>query len=246
MKLSPGAALNTSGVHVLFDANELSLLAAAADITPGYARAQLRVLQQRTDHAALTHAAAAFELVYADLADQAAVNNPTWRQAWTLVNQAQRMSLTRCDESRMLVMAQAIAYAMHNKQTDKAGEPYIDHVTTVAITVRALYPDDARVETVAWLHDVIEDTPMTLEELRAFGFGEDIIDAVDAITHQPNERRDAYYVRVAANPLAVIVKRADISHNARPDRLAMLDPKTRERLTVKYADAVAHLNALTT
>lgn len=94
------------------------------------------------------------------------------------------------------------------------------------------------VQAVAWLHDVIEDSPFTAENLIEWGMPTHVVDAVTCLTKLKGESRDDYYARVKSNPIALVVKLADISDNSNPDRLAKLDPETRERLTQKYAYAV--------
>jgi len=137
--------------------------------------------------------------------------------------------------------AEEVARAAHVGQVDKAGKPYITHPARVAGRVRG----NAELEAVAWLHDVVEDTPITLSDLLDAGFPERVVVAVDAITKREDESRDAYYVRVAADELAVQVKLADIDDNSDPGRLAALeDQATRDRLAAKYAYARAALTEL--
>lgn len=128
-------------------------------------------------------------------------------------------------------LAEAIARAAHAKQTDRAGRPYIEHVERVAAGVE---PADAPV---AWLHDVLEDTPITASDLAAQGIDARVIDAVEAITRHDDEAPDAYYARVLANPAALRVKASDLADNASEARLAQLDAPTRARLEAKYAHA---------
>jgi (p)ppGpp synthase/HD superfamily hydrolase len=97
---------------------------------------------------------------------------------------------------------------------------------------------------VALLHDVIEDTPYSLEHLKTHNFSSEVLAALDAITHRKGETRMAYYERVAANPLALKVKRADIAHNTSEARLKYLDEATRTRLVEKYRVAVETLDRL--
>ena len=131
-----------------------------------------------------------------------------------------------------------LARSAHACQTDKSGAPYIDHPARVAARVRAAgHGDEAQI--VAWLHDVVEDTDVTLDRIEQ-EFGPRIARAVDAITRRPDEG-DAYYRRVAADPLALTVKRHDIADNTDPQRLARPDPHTRDRLAAKYAHALAVL-----
>ena len=132
--------------------------------------------------------------------------------------------------------AKDIATTAHQGQVDKAGMPYIDHARRVAERV-ALVDDRPDAVAVAWLHDVVEDTATTLDELRARGFGHDVVAAVDAMTRRPDEG-DEYYRRVAADDLAIVVKLADIWDNTDPDRVARLGPQDRTRLQDKYRHAL--------
>ena len=138
--------------------------------------------------------------------------------------------------------AHSMATAAHEGQTDKAGAPYIDHPRRVSIRVCRYAPDELTeaAQAVAWLHDVVEDTPITLQELTEH-FPPTIVAAVDALTHRAHETRENYYQRVATNTLARAVKQADIDDNTDPQRLQLLDEHTRHRLETKYAQARAAL-----
>lgn len=128
-----------------------------------------------------------------------------------------------------IALAEQIATTAHSGQVDKAGEPYVGHPRRVALRVR----DDCKA--VAWLHDVVEDTATTLDDLAA-QFRAEVVDAVDAMTHRPGEPREDYYRRVAANDLAFEAKLADFDDNSDPKRLARLDVETRTRLGAKYTN----------
>lgn len=129
-----------------------------------------------------------------------------------------------------------IAFKAHWGQKDKSGQPYIAHVVRVASRVA---PEDAQI--VALLHDVVEDTAVTLDTLRS-EFGPMIAQAVDAITKRDGEDQDTYLDRVAANPLAKAVKIADLGDNSDPVRMAQLDQLTQARLAKKYAAARERLH----
>jgi len=139
------------------------------------------------------------------------------------------------DES--VAAAARLACRAHRDQVDKAGAPYVDHPRRVAAAVAGGWA----AETVAWLHDVVEDTGVTLADLRDQGFAEEVCRAVDAITRRRAEPPDDYYARVAADPLALQVKRADLADNSDPVRLARLPPDLRARLEEKYAHARTRL-----
>lgn len=102
-----------------------------------------------------------------------------------------------------------IATKAHEGQKRWGGEPYITHPEEVA----SKFPYSEELQIVAWLHDVIEDTPTTLSDLKTSGFSDAIIQAVDAITKQENEPYSAYIQRVADNYYASQVKLADLAHN---------------------------------
>lgn len=102
----------------------------------------------------------------------------------------------------------ALAAKAHVGQKDKVGQPYILHPIRVMLNVRT---DEER--TVALLHDVIEDTPITFDDLRREGFSDLIIQAVRALTKHEGESREAAAWRAVANPIARNVKLADVEDN---------------------------------
>lgn len=132
------------------------------------------------------------------------------------------------------------AASAHQGQVDKIGEPYLGHPKRVARAVyEATGSDEATA--VAWLHDVVEDSPVTLDQLRGTGFPERVVEAVDAISKRKGESFADYYERVKANPLALVVKWHDVADNADPRRLAKVAPDTQDRLRAKYERARALL-----
>lgn len=147
-------------------------------------------------------------------------------------------SRTPAEPHRLLQsqLARTLAMVSHHGQVDKVGQPYIGHPARIAAAVRAEGYND-EVEAVAWLHDVVEDCPVTLDDLRRYGLSEAVVEAVDSISKRKGERFEAYYERVKANPIALVVKWHDVADNADPARLALVAPDTRERLRVKYERA---------
>lgn len=131
--------------------------------------------------------------------------------------------------------AKELAHRAHAGQVDKAGRPYIEHVARVAAAVA----DDPEAEAVAWLHDVVEDAAAFAEEVWAFPVA--VHSAVDHLTRLSGESNARYYSAVRSNRLAHRVKLADIADNADESRLALLDPKTADRLRKKYAKALRAL-----
>jgi hypothetical protein len=126
-----------------------------------------------------------------------------------------------------------IARRAHEGQLDKSGRPYIGHPLRVMGLVATEHE-----RMVAVLHDVVEDTSVTIDDLASAGCPAEVLSAVDAISKRPGEERDTYLARVAGNPLALVVKRADIADNSSPDRMARLDEPTQQRLSTKYATAL--------
>jgi hypothetical protein len=131
----------------------------------------------------------------------------------------------------------ALARRAHAGQTDKAGRPYIEHPLRVMDRLHGEHEQMAAV-----LHDVLEDTRTTEDDLRAAGCPEPVIAAIRALTKQPGEPLDDSMARAAANPIACAVKRADIADNSDPARLALLDEATAQRLRDKYADSTRLLD----
>lgn len=110
----------------------------------------------------------------------------------------------------ILLTALRIARTAHAGQVDKGGAPYLGHVMRVAADVAAHGED---VQAVALLHDVIEDTAVTLADLAGQGLPTVVIEAIDALTKRKGEEYGDYLDRVAANPWARLVKLADLKDN---------------------------------
>jgi len=105
----------------------------------------------------------------------------------------------------------AYEFAMNAHAGQKYGdEPYIHHPVRVADRIG--HSDEIGVA-VAFLHDVVEDTEYTLEDLRRNGFQDEILEAVDAITRRKNEKYFDYIRRLSENPIAKRVKIADLQEN---------------------------------
>ncbi|GJF20258.1 HD domain-containing protein [Streptomyces flaveolus] len=133
-----------------------------------------------------------------------------------------------------LADVEATARAAHAGQTDKAGRPYAEHLLAVAEGVRRRGGDDEQIAA-AWLHDSVEDDALSQRWLREAALSTRTKDIVLALTKRAGEPPEAYAARILATPGALLVKEADLAHNADPARLAVLDGATRARLTEKYA-----------
>lgn len=134
-----------------------------------------------------------------------------------------------------LERAVALAATVHDGQRDKAGQAYILHPLRVMMSMTT---DEERM--VAVLHDVVEDTDVTLDGLREQGFSEDVVRAVDCLTKRRGEGYPDFIQRVATDPLARLVKLADLEDNLNLLRLGFLDEKALERMD-KYHRAWALL-----
>ena len=133
--------------------------------------------------------------------------------------------------------AYEIAKRAHLGQVDRAGEDYIKHPEKVASFVET---DEEKA--VAYLHDVIEDTELTLEDLHEYEFSKEVIEAVDIITKKKGEDYQSYLNSVKKNKLARAVKLADLRHNSDLTRLTKVTEKDIERKE-KYQRAIDFLNS---
>lgn len=135
----------------------------------------------------------------------------------------------------ILNFAITIATEAHIGQTDKAGKPYILHPLRVMGKLT-----DIKDQIVAVLHDVIEDCPgYSVNQFRDV-IGDELADALDAITKVKGEEYAAYLERVAANPIAKKVKIEDLIDNMR----AIPDPTPEDEARIrKYANALEFLAA---
>ena len=137
----------------------------------------------------------------------------------------------------MSTLARAIEIAVeaHKGQTDKQGMPYIGHPMRV---MQAGKTEDEKI--VGILHDVVEDTPWTFEQLEAEGFSEKVIEAIQLLTKADDEDYDLYIERVKSNPLAISVKINDLTDNMDLRRYCKLSDNTIARLR-KYHKAYCEL-----
>ncbi len=131
----------------------------------------------------------------------------------------------------------ALAVQAHRGQKDRAGAPYILHPLRMMFRVET----DAE-KMAAVLHDVVEDTDRTLDDLRAEGFPEDVVAAVDHLTRRESESYEEFVRRAAAHPVARRVKIADLEDNMDVRRTGTVTEKDVERLT-RYHRAWRSLTA---
>lgn len=128
-----------------------------------------------------------------------------------------------------------IAQKAHQGQFDKGGKPYINHPLAVAEFVQT---ENEKI--VALLHDVVEDSDITLHDLELEGFSEEILLAIACLTHKSGQTYDEYLFSVKSNTLARAVKLADLKHNSDISRIASPAAKDFNRLK-KYQNAICFL-----
>ena len=131
-----------------------------------------------------------------------------------------------------------LAKQHHKGQTNKAGKPYIEHPLRVMNQVES---EEEKI--VAVLHDIVEDTDISLNDLRNEGFSEEVVSAVECLTKQVGENYDSYIERISFNPLAVKIKLADLEDNRDLTRLPQVTDMNLERLE-KYEKALEKLTRL--
>lgn len=142
-----------------------------------------------------------------------------------------------------LERAIALAVETHSGQVDKAGEPYILHPLRVMFSLSS---GDERI--VGVLHDVVEDSEVSFEDLKKTGFSPAVVDALEAVTKRPDEEGSdegyqAFVERASANPIARQVKMADLLDNLNVTRLSEISEKDSRRLS-KYLKALRYLETL--
>jgi len=131
--------------------------------------------------------------------------------------------------------AMKLSFAAHKDQVDKSGLPYVFHPFHLAEQM-----EDELTATVALLHDVVEDSEYTFDDLRKMGFPDTVVDALALMTHSKDTPYFTYIARLKENPLAKAVKIADLRHNSDLSRLETVNQKALDRVE-KYKKAMAIL-----
>ncbi len=119
----------------------------------------------------------------------------------------------------------------HINQKDKVGLPYILHPFYLASKMK-----DEKTTTVALLHDLVEDTDVTFDDLSEL-FEKDIVDAVKLLTHDKDVPYEEYVLKIKENPIARKVKLQDLKHNSNLNRLEKVTPEDIKRQE-KYLKAI--------
>lgn len=131
--------------------------------------------------------------------------------------------------------ALSLCFEAHKNQLDKSGMPYVFHPFHLAEQMET-------VETVvvALLHDIVEDTDYTIDDLKNMGFPNTVTDAIALMTHDANTEYMDYVARIKTNPIAKAVKLADLRHNSDTTRLDDVTEKDLKRVE-KYTAAIKFL-----
>lgn len=132
----------------------------------------------------------------------------------------------------MTKKALKLCFEAHKEQTDKSGMPYVFHPFHLAEQM-----ETEETTIVALLHDVIEDTDYTIEDLIKAGFNKTITDAITLMTHTDDVDYMEYVRTIKENPIAKAVKLADLTHNSDLTRLDVVDEKALRRVE-KYKQAM--------
>ena len=137
--------------------------------------------------------------------------------------------------TKMTKRAMQIAFEAHRGQVDKNGIPYIYHPVHLAEQMQ----DEATV-CLALLHDVVEDTAITFDDLALEGFAEEVLDVLKLLTHDKTVPYMDYISKIKHNPIACAVKLADLRHNSDLTRLDTVGEQDLERVK-KYQAAITYL-----
>ena len=133
--------------------------------------------------------------------------------------------------------ALALCFEAHKDQLDKSGLPYVFHPFHLAEQMT-----DEITTTVALLHDVVEDSDVTLEALTEMGFPDAVTKAIALLTHDSAVPYMDYVAKIKENPIAKAVKLADLQHNSDTSRLDTVTPYDEIRAE-KYQNAIKLLEA---
>ena len=140
--------------------------------------------------------------------------------------------------TQMTKEAMKLCYDAHKDQVDKSGLPYVFHPIHLAEQM-----EDEETTIVSLLHDVVEDSNYTFKDLEVMGFSERILAALKLLTHEKGVSYMEYIAKIKEDPIARIIKLADLAHNSDLSRLDEVDEKAIRRAT-KYAKAIQLLNKI--
>ncbi|WP_286310538.1 hypothetical protein [Agromyces mangrovi Wang et al. 2018] len=150
-------------------------------------------------------------------------------------------SMSPIEATAQVQLAKGIAFVAHRERLDRSGTPFIDHPGRVAERFDPLL--EPIESAAAWLHDVLEDTPISERELFEAGVLPEIIEVVVLLTRTPDVTPDEYYAKIREHPVARRVKLADIDDNTAAWRTRRLDFDMQTRMARKYRHAREALGA---
>jgi (p)ppGpp synthase/HD superfamily hydrolase len=151
----------------------------------------------------------------------------------------------------MVERALLFADSAHGDQIDKGGNPYIDHLISVANSAGEMWEantkqpalrDIERVVMVGLLHDVLEDTDASIRHMLEFGIPHQVVRTVMTLTHLKYEPRFEYIERISADEFAAVVKMADLKDNMRLERLGRPATQADHDRNAKYGDELKYLS----
>ena len=137
--------------------------------------------------------------------------------------------------TEMTKKAIKLMFEKHKNQVDKSGMPYVFHPFHLAEQM-----DDEETTITALLHDIVEDTNTTFDDLRKLGFSDNVINALKLMTHDKNVDYFEYVKNISKNPIARKVKIKDLEHNMDTSRLDEVTDKDLERVK-KYKKCYKYL-----
>jgi len=127
----------------------------------------------------------------------------------------------------MINKALRLCFDAHINQVDKSGVPYVFHPIHLAEQM-----DDEISIICALLHDVVEDTKYTFEDIKTLGFSEDVIDILKLLTHDKDTPYLEYVKQITTNKIASKIKLADIKHNSDLTRLEEVNDQILDKIKV--------------
>ncbi len=144
------------------------------------------------------------------------------------------------DKIELLSKALVLAVTKHHGQYDKGGVPYSLHPLKV---MHYLKSDDMELMSIAVMHDVVEDTDVTFQDLEDMGFTPRVISALRLLTKMPGQTAKEYLEGIKSNKDTIAVKLADLRHNSDIRRLKGITEKDVARMK-KYNEMYLELREL--
>ncbi|WP_066709713.1 HD domain-containing protein [Curvibacter delicatus] len=141
-----------------------------------------------------------------------------------------------------LLSAYQLASELHAGQVDKAGRPYIEHLTRVCLRVMTAGGDLIQ-QIASLLHDALEDKKTTVGGLRLAGVPEPAIALIVVLSRGDGQSYADYIQGIKVEPRAVLIKKEDLADNSDPLRLALLPADVAKSLVLRYSRAIQNLGS---